>query len=491
MSCFVEFLAKRDPQMFLEMVSYAESILNEAERPAKQPIWRQIARKAMPWVAGATAAITGAQASGATKQYSQPNQPVDDGKPQVTNVDDTVAAYNPATGKFENVPKSKAIMSQGRWELKNAGGVDPLRQFEEPDAGGDPLKKFEQDPDEGKATVSPDVIQMVKLLGQNADDILKSYYKTGSQYKNIIDKAAAYYLDNIKDPKAKKSFATKMANHVLSNEVELSQTMIKKLVDAGLPPHFNDQFLDKAKYPGYKGGYVDKSVIPDLAAAKVGDFVNKIGIMDKEGNIDQNQADEIAKQLVNLYVQELPYDQDGKILDSMLPKIKELSIFSTLARNFVKYLIIQKGAVPESEWYNHAINGNQLSVLLKHKMVSPDSAAWFGKTHTYEDLLANNPEAAQKLYDLASKSGDFDWEKMPEPSGNQSLDSLHQFVNRGAPDARTAAGQEAERMTQKAGEMGSNLYKQGVDVARQMFGPKQKPVNREQLNRLFKALGDK
>jgi hypothetical protein len=491
MKSFAEFLVVRDPEVFIEFVQYAETMINEAEEPAAIPFWRRWAKRAIPFVAGATAAITGAQASGATKQYSQPNQPVDDGKPQVTNVDDTVAAYNPVTGKFQTTPKSNAILSQGRWEIKGAGGgVDPLRQFEEPEKPGfDPLKQFAPDPDEGKGTVNPAVVDLVQMLGQNADDVVKTYYKTGSQYKGIVDKAVGVYLDKIENPEAKKIFATKMANHLLSNQVELSTSMVEKLIDAGLPAHFNDELLDRAKHPGWKGSYIHNSIIPKLAAKKVGDFVNKIGLLDKEGNIDQNQADEVASQLVKMYTQALPYDQDGEILNSMLPEIKKMSIFSNMAPQFAKYLTIEKGAVPESEWYRHAINAKQLAVLLKHNMVSPDSAAWFGKTHTYENLLSDNPEAAKKLYDLASKSGDFDWKKMVEPSGNPGLDSLHGFVNRGNPDARTVAGEEAEKMTQQAGEISKGLYKKAVDAFRKMFGREPKKLDRGDLERLMGILG--
>ena len=490
MTCFIEFLAKRDPHMFLEMVSHVEEMLNEAERAAKDPLWRQISRKAMPWIAGATAAVTGANASGATKDYGQANQPVDDGKPQVTNVDDNVAAYNPATGKFQMTPKSKAIMSQGRWEIKGAGGgVDPLRQFEEPEKPGfDPLKQFAPDPDEGKGTVNPAVVDLVQMLGQNADNVVKTFYKTGSQYKGIVDKAVGDYLDKIENPEAKKSFATKMANHLLSNQVELSTFMIEKLIDAGLPAHFHDELLDRAQNRNWKNSYISKDVIPKLAAKKVGDFVNKIGLLDKEGNIDQNQADEVASQLVKMYTQALPYDQDGEILNSMLPEIKKMSIFNRMAPQFEKYLTIEKGAVPESEWYKSPINAKQLAVLLKHNMVSSDSAAWFGKTHTYENLLSDNPEAAKKLYDLASKSGDFDWKNMPEPSGHPGLDSLHGFVNRGNPDARTQAAQDADAMTTKAGEISKNLYQKGTGYLKDMFGKKDKGLNRDTFDRLSRAL---
>jgi hypothetical protein len=333
------------------------------------------------------------------------------------------------------------------------------------------------------------------MLGQNADSVVKTFYKTGSQYKGIVDKAVGVYLDKIEDPKAKKTFATRMANHLLSNQVELSTSMVEKLIDAGLPAHFNDELLDRAQNRNWKNSYISKDLIPKLAAQKVGDFVNQNGLLDKEGNIDQNQADEVASKLVKMYTQALPYDQDGEILDSMLPEIKKMSIFSRMAPQFVKYLTIEKGAVPESEWYRHAINAKQLAVLLKHNdenntLVSPDAAAWFGKTHTYENLLSDNPEAAKKLYDLASKSRDFDWKKMPEPSGHPGLDSLHGFVNRGDPDARTQAAQDADAMTQKAGEMGKNLYRQGVDLAKQAFGKKPAPVDRETLNRLQTILGN-
>jgi hypothetical protein len=417
---------------------------------------------------------------------------VDDGKPQVTNVDDNVAAYNPATGKFQMTPKSKAIMSQGRWEIKGAGGVvDPLKNFADEgdsDASGKMLQSYKTDPNEGKGTVDPAVVKMVQMLGQNADSVVKTFYKTGSQYKGIVDKAVGVYLDKIEDPKAKKTFATRMANHLLSNQVELSTSMVEKLIDAGLPAHFNDELLDRAQNRNWKNSYISKDVIPKLAAQKVGDFVNQIGLLDKEGNIDQNQADEVASKLVKMYTQTLPYDQDGEILDSMLPEIKKMSIFSRMAPQFAKYLTIEKGAVPESEWYRHAINAKQLAVLLKHNMVSPDSAAWFGQTHTYEDLLSDNPEAAKKLYDLASKSGDFDWKKMPEPSGHPGLDSLHGFVNRGDPDARTQAAQDADAMTTKAGEMGKNLYQKGTGYLKDMFGKKNKGINKDTFDRLSRAL---
>jgi hypothetical protein len=45
------------------------------------------------------------------------------------------------------------------------------------------------DPNEGKGTVDPTVVKMVQMLGQNADSVVKTFYKTGSQYKGIVAKA--------------------------------------------------------------------------------------------------------------------------------------------------------------------------------------------------------------------------------------------------------------------------------------------------------------